>query len=462
MFRKLYFIFLFFIATSLNAQMFNFQGNWNLMGALENNITMNQFDNDNITSIWKWSDNSWQIWSPNSNVMDLVKNYGLKSMNEIYNGEGFWINSKNSFSLNAMAMCPTTLLPIATVSSDYQTGGYSIYDFSSNTSYKALNSYSIGGDDRSYYYNGYIFVVDAPNSGNLSTWYVYKVGKTYDVNSATMPVANYNIDRQNPHSIAFANINKAYLTTYFDNSILIFNPLTGATLGTIDLTSYLYASDNGTKNKYIGAEHMVIYKDKLFVTLDRARTFYGDVQPDKSMILVINLKNDTVEKSIEVSYAPRSPQVYKNYLYFVSMGDYSAPIGKIFRINLSTYTVDNNFIVSSVTKSDSSIDYIKNFVISPQGELFFVANSGWGKPYNVYEILNIDLYNDSAKKALIETPIYSSDGFVADMAYYCGNVVLADRGSASGLVFISKTGTKKITDTELGYPPYKIGTDFNY
>jgi len=120
------------------------------------------------------------------------------------------------------------------------------------------------------------------------------------------------------------------LTTYYDNSILIFNPLTGAESGTIDLSNYLYTSDNGTQNQYVAAEHMLLRGNKLFVSIDRARTYYGDVQPDKSMILVINTDTDTVEKAVEVSYSPRSLQVYGDYLYFVSMGDYSSPIGKIY------------------------------------------------------------------------------------------------------------------------------------
>ena len=458
--------FLFVVTCGLNAQTFNFSKNWNLSGVKNGEITMNRFSNDNISTIWKWSDSSWKVWSPSSSVMTLVKSYGISSIYSIYQGEGFWVNAKSSFEIKSLPMCETDFLPVATVSSDYKTGGYAIYDLSNDTAYSTLNSYPIGGDDRVYFYNGYIFVVDAPNTGNISTWYVYKIdnnASSLNQSDATTPVANYNINRQNPQSVAFASTNKAYLTTYYDNSILIFNPLTGDEIGTIDLTPYLYTSDNGTQNSYIGAEHMLIYKDKLIVTLDRARTYYGDLQPDKSMVLFINLNDDSVEKAVKVDYSPRSPQVYGNYLYFVSMGDYSAPIGKIYRINLSDYNPDANFEISSPENSDNSTDYIKNFVITPQGALYFVANSGWGKPYNVYRILNIDLYNDTAKTGFESTPVYSSDGYIPDIDFLCNYVVVADRGSSQALVLISGSGTvKKITASQLGYPPYKIGTDYNY
>jgi hypothetical protein len=209
---------------------------------------------------------------------------------------------------------------------------------------------------------------------------------------------------------------------------------------------------------------MLIYKNKLFVTLDRARTYYGDLQPDKGMLLVINMENDTVEKSIEIDFASRAPQIYKNYLYFLAMGNYSAPIGKIYRIDLSSYGLDKDFTVSSLTKEDNSTDYIKNFIITPEGALVFVANAGWGKPYNVYGITNVELYDDDDKSGLISQPIYSSTGYISDMDFYCGNIVLTDRGSSPGLVFIpmGEGDTFKISDTDLGYPPYKIGSDYNY
>ncbi len=461
-------------------QNLNLKAGWHLLGNQGNKVTVNQFNNSNVNTIWKWNDGKWELWSPDSKIQDIASQYGLSLIDELYSGEGYWINLKNDATLSIKSSCPANYIPIATESYNYQTGGYAVINLKDFSALKNLNSYTLGGDIRSYFYNGYVFMVDAPNTGNIATFYVYKVGTgDFDQTAGTNPIANYNISRQNPHSIAFANIHKAYLTTYFDNNILIFDPLTGKTLGTIDLTPYLYVSDNGTKNKYIGAEHMIKYKGKLFVTLDRARTYYGDVQPDKSMILVINMNTDKVEKAIKVDYAPRSPQIYKGYLYFLSMGDWKAPIGTIYRINLSTLELDPNFKISPVETDANGTEYIKNFVITPEGEVFLVVNGGWGKPYNVYRILNVELYNDQNKTGLITTPVYTASSYIPDIDYVCGYIVLADRGKADidyttkevksiitpgAVVFLDINGNvvKKVMDTDLGYPPYKLGTDYNY
>ncbi len=467
-------LFLFILTSAVYSQNLNIKKGWNIFGAQEDKITMNQFKvNSNIVGVMKLKGNNgfelapdnWYVWAADSNLQEQLTTAGFSKLYEIYSGEGFAVYANNDTSLNVSGMCETNFLPVATVSSDYKSGGYAIVDINNMKAYKNLNSYTIGGDDRSYYFDGYIFVVDAPNDTNVTTFYVYKINESAaslnEANAKTV-VANYNINRQNPHSIAFKSLSKAYLTTYYDNSILIFNPLTGVESGTIDLSNYLYTSDNGTKNQYVAAEHMLLRGNKLFVSIDRARTYYGDTQPDKSMILVIDTNTDTVEKTIEVSYSPRSLQVYGDYLYFVSMGDYSSPIGKIYRINLENYKLDSNFIVSPVV-SGNSTDYIKNFTITTEGSLYFVANSGWGKPYNVYRILNIDLYNDTSKTGLETTPVYSSNGYIPDIDFLCGKVVIVDRDGNGAIIFMDKDGnTTKLTGTELGYPPYKLGTDYNY
>ncbi len=477
---------LFLFASFSFAQNITLHQGWNFYGAQENQITMNQFDNENIVGLMKYIGNglnfdlspqNWAVWARDENLMSTLEEAGWQKLYTIYQGESFVVYSTGNTNLNIHGYCPANYIPIVTESYNYQTGGFSV--ISANGVYSNLNQAPLGGDVRSYYFDGYTFVVDAPNTGGISTFYVYKTGfNNFSGNSNNQLIANYNIQRQNPHSIAFKSLNKAYLTTYFDNSILIFNPLTGEELGSIDLTPYLYVADNGSKNSYVGAEHMVIYKNKLFVSLDRARTFYGDAQPDKSMIIVINTDTDQIENSILVNYSPRSLQIYNDKLYFLSMGDYSNPIGTIYRIDLSSMSIDPNFKISPIINSDNTTEFIKNFEITPDGEVYLVTNGGWNSPYNVYKILNINVYNDSAKIGLLTQPVYSASSYISDIDYICGYIVLADRGKADidyttkevkeiiepgSLVFIDSSGNiYKIYDTTLGYPPYKIGTDYNY
>ncbi len=476
-----------FLFTSISfSQNITLHPGWNFYGAQDNQITMNQFEDENILGLMKYigdgssfdlTPQNWAVWTRYENLMSTLEDAGYQKLYTIYQGESFVVYATGNTKLNIQGYCPANYIPIVTESYNYQTGGFSV--IATDGPHKNLNQAPLGGDIRSYYFDGYTFVVDAPNTGGISTFYVYKTGfSNFNENSNNQLIANYNIQRQNPHSIAFKSLKKAYLTTYFDNSILIFNPLTGEELGSIDLTPYLYVADNGSKNQYVGAEHMVIYKNKLFVSLDRARTYYGDVQPDKSVILVINTDTDQIENSILVDYSPRSLQVYNDKLYFLSMGDYSNPIGKIYRIDLANMSVDQNFKISPIVNSDNATEYIKNFEITSNGEVYLVTNGGWGSPYNVYKILNINTYNDSTKNGLITTPVYSASSYISDIDYICGYIVLADRGKADidyktkevkeiiepgALVLIDEAGNiNKISDEQLGYPPYKIGTDYNY
>ncbi len=488
--RKFFIFFgmLFLFLGNIFAQNINLKSGWNFYGAQENEIYMTQFNNQNVYGVMKYIGNgsdfslkpeNWAVWTKDENLMKTLETQGWQKLYRIYEGESFVVYATGNSNFNIQGYCPATYIPVATESYNYQTGGFSIVSLTDFSVYSNLNSVPLGGDIRSYFFDGYTFMVDAPNTGGISTFYVYKTGENFDKNSTPQLIANYNINRQNPHSIAFKSLNKAYLTTYFDNSILVFNPLTGKELNTIDLSPYLYTSDNGTSNKYIGAEHMIIYKNKLFVSLDRARTYYGDIQPDKSLILVINTDTDKIEKTIYVDYAPRSLQIYNDNLYFLAKGDYSNPIGVIYKIDLSNMSLDKNFKISPIVNSDNSTEFIKNFKITPDGEVYLVTNSGWGSLYNIYKILNINAYNDTTKEGLIKTPVYSASSYIPDIDYNCGYIVIADRGKADidyktkevksiitpgAIVFLDKNGNlvKKISDTSLGYPPYKIGTEPNY
>ncbi len=67
---------------------------------INNGINIENFTNNNISTIWKWTGNSWKIWSPDSNITNLITSYGLNNITIILQGEGFWINAKNSFDIN--------------------------------------------------------------------------------------------------------------------------------------------------------------------------------------------------------------------------------------------------------------------------------------------------------------------------------------------------------------------------
>jgi len=44
-----------------------------------------------VSTIWKWTGNSWQIWSPDANITSLIGGYGISTIQSIEKGEGFWV-----------------------------------------------------------------------------------------------------------------------------------------------------------------------------------------------------------------------------------------------------------------------------------------------------------------------------------------------------------------------------------
>ena len=84
------------IIIGLNAYQINIKSGWQLKGALEDINVTDIFNKPEITSVWTYDDenNKWKVYLPNTNI-DL-DNYGIKPLNIIYKGEGFWINANNS------------------------------------------------------------------------------------------------------------------------------------------------------------------------------------------------------------------------------------------------------------------------------------------------------------------------------------------------------------------------------
>ncbi len=66
---------------------------WNLTGTYLNNVLITNFSTNSISTIWKWENNSWKVWSPNTKIMEIISSYGLQPISGFSAGDGFWINA---------------------------------------------------------------------------------------------------------------------------------------------------------------------------------------------------------------------------------------------------------------------------------------------------------------------------------------------------------------------------------
>ena len=93
--KKFFFILLliFLLPSIINSATLNLEiaKGWNLKSSYLKEVKTSDFKD--VNSLWKWNGNNWLIWSPKSEISELVKNYGIESFSSIYAGEGFWINS---------------------------------------------------------------------------------------------------------------------------------------------------------------------------------------------------------------------------------------------------------------------------------------------------------------------------------------------------------------------------------
>lgn len=89
-------------AAGMSQQSLKLKKGWNLVGGMINNSNLTEFfNNGGINSMWKWdaSTGSWEIFSGDENVNQVIERYKLKRFGKFQSGEGYWINAKEDMEL---------------------------------------------------------------------------------------------------------------------------------------------------------------------------------------------------------------------------------------------------------------------------------------------------------------------------------------------------------------------------
>ena len=117
--------------------------NWNLVSNPVNNTIDNlaiQFK-DNISILWKWSNNSWSVWTPDNASLqtDYLDKYSIDEITTIEQGEGFWIKLKDGIDNTTIKFYGDSysLSDISTTSST----GWQLLGCGKNTGVDNLTSY---------------------------------------------------------------------------------------------------------------------------------------------------------------------------------------------------------------------------------------------------------------------------------------------------------------------------------
>lgn len=228
------------------------------------------------------------------------------------------------------------------VTTDFQTGSFAVFPVLQPDAV-ARNVERIHSDAVARAHDGLVYVVNRLGGDNIQ---------------AIDPAAGYATRWQcsvengsNPHDIAFAAPDKAYVTRYERAELLIVDPTTGPDCaafvrGTIDLSTF--ADGDGLPEM----DQAVVIGGRLFVTLqllDR-RNFFRPTA--RSLIAVIDVATDTVVGSITLTgtnpfaeSAGLAPDPATGKIVLAEVGEFGrADDGGIERIDPATLTAEGFFV----------------------------------------------------------------------------------------------------------------------
>ena len=183
-----------------------------------------------------------------------------------------------AFAASAAAPADAAQSRAFVVTTDFQTGGMSAIDLSTRA--VSVDVASVYKDARARWHGGLVYVLNRFGADNVQI---------------LNPATGYSTVRQfsvgngaNPSDIVVVSPTKAYVSAYDRAQLQKWNPATGASLGSIDLSAF--ADADGLPE----ADHMARFGRWLFVALQRLDRTQGFIPTDSSLVVVIDTATDAV------------------------------------------------------------------------------------------------------------------------------------------------------------------------
>ena len=130
-------------------------------------------------------------------------------------------------------------------------------------------------------------------------------------------------DKANPYDIAFVDEHKAYVSRYGRASVLIMDPATGDSTGSVDLSAYVAYAGTDSAESVPHMSYMAISGGKLYVACQRLK---GWNPADTSLVVVVDTETDSVLKAIPLEKKnPVALSLYKGKIYLACVGSYWDP-----------------------------------------------------------------------------------------------------------------------------------------
>jgi hypothetical protein len=231
------------------------------------------------------------------------------------------------------------------VTSDFQTGSFAVFPVLEPDAV-ARNVERIHSDAVARAHAGLVYVVNRLGGDNIQA-----------IDPATGYATRWQCSVENgsnPHDIAFAAPDKAYVTRYERATLLVVDPTTGPdcagfTRGTIDLSAF--ADGDGLPEM----DQAVVIGDRLYVTLQRLdrRNFFRP--SDASLIAVIDVATDAVVGTVTLTgtnpfaeSAGLAPDPVTGKLTLAEVGEFGTlGDGGLERVDPATLTAEGFFVTES-------------------------------------------------------------------------------------------------------------------
>ena len=161
---------------------------------------------------------------------------------------------------------------------DYSSGSFSSLDISTNTA--TQDHLTIHSDAVVRTYRDKVYIINRLGQDNVLV---------LDHSDLKTPLTQYSTGNgSNPHDMAFVSEEKAYISRYERTQVLIVNPVTGDSLGVVDLSSF--ADADGLPE----VSQLALYGNYLFAACQRLDRDNGWVPTDVSVIVVVDVMTDQV------------------------------------------------------------------------------------------------------------------------------------------------------------------------
>ena len=161
---------------------------------------------------------------------------------------------------------------------DYSSGSFSSLDLSTNTATR--DHLTIHSDAVVRTYRDKVYIINRLGQDNVI------VLSRSDLKTPLMQYSTGN--GSNPHDMAFVSEEKAYISRYERAQVLIVNPVTGDSLGAVDLSGF--ADADGLPE----VSQLALYDNYLFAACQRLDRDNGFVPTDVSVIAVVDVMTDQV------------------------------------------------------------------------------------------------------------------------------------------------------------------------